>query len=129
MTVARRIATLLAVPAVVALAAGPATAHECYNASKKDQAAGVQIIFGGEEFTPLWISDGLQKRIDQGLVDLETGEGFHGLIGVDFEGDGTVDFSTWIVGPDDEIPLQAQQNGAPCSGVVNVEEFFTNCVA
>jgi hypothetical protein len=27
-----------------------------------------------------------------------------------------------------EIPLPAQQNGAPCAGVVNVDEFFTNCV-
>lgn len=123
----RRVATLMAVPATFALAIGPAAAHECYNASKKDQSRGVQIILGPGD-SILWMSKGLENRIDRGLVDPETGEGFHGLIGIDFEGDGTVDFATWIVGPEDEIPLPAQHNGAACSGVVNVEDYFANCV-
>lgn len=127
MSLFRRAAVLAVVPATVGLAVGPASAHECYNASKKDQSSGVQIIFDGS-FNPIWMTKGLENRVEQGLVDLSTGEGFHGLIGVDFEQDGTVDFSTWIVGPDDEIPLPAQLNGAPCHGVVNVEEFFANCV-
>ena len=119
----RRAAVLVAIPTTLVLAAGPAFAHQCVNASKKNQAAGVQIIFG-EGDDPLWVSKGLQKRIDNGVVDLETGEGFHGLVGVDVTGDGKVDFAVYIVGPNDEIPLPAQTNGADCHGIVNVEEFF-----
>ena len=53
---------------------------------------------------------GLANRFAQGLVDPETGEGFHGLIGFDFDGD-AVDFSTYIVGPDDEIPSSPSSTG------------------
>lgn len=119
----RRAAVLVAVPAALTLVAGPAFAHQCVNASKKNQAAGVQIVFGdGDE--PLWVSKGLQKRIDAGLVDMETGEGFRGLLGIDVTGDGVVDFATYIVGPGGEIPVPAQMNGADCKGIVNVEQFF-----
>ena len=122
----RRVALLVAIPTTVVLAGGPAIAHECVNASKKNQAAGVKIIFG-EGDDPLWVSKGLQKRIDKGVVDLETGEGFRGLVGIDVTGDGEVDFATWIVGPNGQIPLPAQMNGAECKGVVDVETFF-GCV-
>jgi hypothetical protein len=70
----------------------------------------------------------VQKRIDQGLIDLSTGEGFHGQIGLDFDGDGAVDVSSFIVGPEDEVPVQAQQNGAACHGIVNIGDFF-GCLA
>lgn len=125
MLTARRIAfTTLAVPAVLALATGPASAHQCVNASKQNQAAGVQIVFDGETFTPVWISKGLQQRVDAGLVDLDSGEGFHGIIGIDFDGDAVADLGTYIVGRFGEIPPQAQQNGAECKGIVNIETFF-----
>ena len=43
------------------LIAAPVFAHECINASKKDQAAGAQIVFGpnGEV---LYINEGLQTE-------------------------------------------------------------------
>jgi hypothetical protein len=119
----RRAALLIALPTTLVLAAGPAFAHQCVNASKKNQAAGVQIVFGDGD-DPLWVSRGLQRRIDKGLVDLDTGEGFHGLLGIDVTGDGVVDFATYIVGPESEIPVPAQMNGADCKGIVNVEQFF-----
>ncbi|MGE9809046.1 hypothetical protein [Janibacter sp. G1551] len=112
---------------VLGLTAGPALAHECVNASKQNQSAGVQLVLG--DAGPVWISQGLQQRIDQGLVDFETGEGFHGLIGFDMDGDAVADLSTWIVGPDGEIPLQAQFNGQPCKGVTNIETYFTECMS
>lgn len=122
----RLIGTALAVPVVLGMAAGPASAHECVNANKQ-QDAGVQILFD-ETFTPVWVSKGLQKRIDQGLVDMEEGEGFHGLMGIDFDGDLVADVSTYIVGPFGEIAHQAQTNGAECHGIVNIEAFF-GCMA
>ena len=56
------------------------------------------------------------------------GVGFHGLIGLDLDSDGATDVSTYIVGPNDELPNQAQQNGAQCHGVINIGEFFS-CTA
>ena len=78
----------------------------------------------------VWISNGLQQRIDQGIVDGETGEGFHGLIGFDGTGDGVADVSTWIgVGPDGtEIPTNAQENGPACRGLTNLFVYLTTCV-
>ncbi|MBM0126409.1 hypothetical protein [Pimelobacter simplex] len=122
-----RAVAVLGTTAVAALVAAPASAHECVNISKQNQAAGVQIVFG-EGDAPVWISNGLQKRIDAGLVDLETGDGFHGLIGFDFDGDSVADVATYIVGPGGEIPPEAQDNGAPCNGVVNFEAYF-DCMA
>ena len=119
----RAAAVLGATAGLVLVSSGVASAHECVNISKQNQAAGVQIVFG-EGDAPVWISSGLQKRIDAGLVDLDTGEGFSGLIGFDFDGDKVADVATFIVGPDGEIPRQAQDNGAPCAGVVNFEALF-----
>jgi hypothetical protein len=110
------------------LIAAPAVAFECTNASKKDPAAGAQIVFGpnGEV---LFITEGLQSRIDQGLVDPETGEGFHGQIAFDEDGDGVADASTYIgVGPDGEIPLEAQFRGPACRGLTNLGILFEQCV-
>lgn len=110
------------------LAAGPALAHECINASKKDHSKGAQVIFGVEDQV-LFISKGLENRIDQGVVDFETGEGFHGLIAFDLDGDGVADASTWIgVGPEGEIPLEAQLRGPACRGLTNIGVYFDQCI-
>jgi hypothetical protein len=129
MRAARRL-LLGSVAATTALlaAAGPAWAHECGNADK-NQAAGVQVVIDVNTGAIVWLSNGLQHRIDQGLVDPETGEGFSGLLGFDLNGDGVTDVSTYIVGPNAEIPEEAQFNGAACHGVINLEAFFTQCVS
>ena len=100
----------------VGLLSGTALAFECTNASKSDQAAGAQLVLGPDFQTPIYISQGLQKRLEQGVVDAETfEEDFHGLIAFDIDGDGVADLSTWIgVGPDGEVPLAAQFAGPAC---------------
>lgn len=129
MTINRRLAVAaIAAPAVLVLAAGPGTAHECVNASKKNQAAGVQLVVNDQDEV-VWATRGLQNRIDQGLVDPDTGEGFHGLIGFDLDGDDAADLATYIVGPEAEIPLQAQTNGATCKGIVNIGVWFEECMS
>jgi hypothetical protein len=111
------------------LIAAPALATECVNASKGDQDAGAQVILGPDFETPIYISQGLQQRLDSGVVDFETGEGFHGIIGFDFDGDGQADVSTWFgVGPDGEIPLEAQFAGPACRGLTNIGIYLTQCV-
>jgi hypothetical protein len=111
----------------LALGTAQANAHECVNASKKNQASGVQVVIDINTGDVVWTTKGLANRIDQGLVDPVSGEGFHGLVGLDFNGDGAVDVATWMVGPNDEIPDPAQWNGATCRGVVNIETFLTEC--
>ena len=113
-----------AAAAATLLGAAPALAHECVNASKKNQGAGVQVVFDETTGEIGWMSKGVESRIARGLVDLETGEGFHGLIGLDIDGDRVVDVATWIVGPNGEIPLQAQWNGPACKGVVHWDQFM-----
>lgn len=122
----RAVVTSIAATAAVMLSAGPSLAHECVNASKNG-GAGAQIVFGSTGDVE-WVSQGLQKRIDAGLVDPESGDGFHGLIGLDLNDDGTADLTTWIVGPNGEIPEQAQYNGPVCRGVTNMELYFTQCL-
>lgn len=102
-------------------------AFECTNLSKPP-AAGTQVVFGPEGEI-VWVSRGLERRLEQGLVDPETGDGFHGLLGFDFDGDGVVDASTYIgVGPDGEIPLEAQFAGPACRGLSNLGIFFEQCL-
>lgn len=115
----------IAAASAIVLAAGPSLAHECVNASKPPEA-GIQVLLGPEGIE--WTTQGVATRIAQGLIDPDTGEGFHGLIGFDFDGDGTVDLQTFIVGPDDEIPELAQFNGPSCHGITNVETYFSECV-
>ena len=109
----------VAAAATVVLTAGPGLAHECTNLDK-NPGAGAQLVFGPTGDV-VYMSMGLQNRVDRGIVDFETGEGFSGLIGFDEDGDGVADGFTWIVGPDGEIPLQAQWNGSMCHGVINFE--------
>jgi hypothetical protein len=107
--------------------AGPALAHECTNASKKYADSGAQIVFGPTDEV-LFISKGLENRISQGLVDFESGKGFHGLIAFDVDGDGVADASTWMgVGPDGEMPLVAQFQGPACRGLTNLGIYFEQC--
>ena len=110
------------------LAAGPVLAGHCTNADK-NAAAGVQAVIDVNSGQIVWISNGLQSRIDQGVVNLATGEGFSGLIGFDLDGDGVVELSTFLVGPNFALPEQAQLNGAPCHGIISIEAFFTECVS
>ncbi|HEX2416741.1 MAG TPA: hypothetical protein VHJ83_01270 [Micromonosporaceae bacterium] len=114
--------------AVLVLSAGPSLAHECVNASKKDQSAGAQAVIDLTTGQVVWSTPGLANRFAQGLVDPNTGEGFHGLIGFDLDGDGIADVSTFIVGPEDEIPEIAQTNGPACSGITNIGTYFTECL-
>jgi hypothetical protein len=127
MTTIRRLASVAVVtPALLVLAAGPSIAHECMNASKKNVAAGVQVVINDQDEI-VWLTNGLQHRIDQGLVDPDTGEGFSGLVGFDLDGDGAADIATYIVGPNGELPDPAQQNGATCQGIVNIDVWFEQC--
>ena len=118
------LASLAAASAIV-LAAGPASATECVNASKL-QEAGIQVLLGPGGIE--WSTKGVATRISQGLINPDTGEGFHGLIGFDFDGNGTLDFQTFVVGPDGEIPELAQFNGPSCHGITNVGIYFAECL-
>jgi hypothetical protein len=121
-------AGILGVVASLVLASS-ALATDCTNASKSDPAAGAQILFGSSGQI-LWTTQGLANRIEQGLVDPNTGQGFHGLIAFDMDGDGIADASTWFgVGPDGtEIPEGAQLNGPACRGLTSIGIYFTECL-
>jgi len=126
----RRIITgAVAAMALSLVLATSALAFDCANASKKDQSAGVQVVLNPVTGIS-WVTEGLQHRIDLGLVNPLTGEGFHGLVGLDFDGDGIADVSTWAgVGPEgDEIPDTAQENGPACRGLTSVFVYLTTCV-
>lgn len=121
-------ATILGVVTSLAIATS-ALGHECINASKSDQSAGAQVIVDGTTGEVVWTTTGLAHRLEQGLIGPD-GEGFHGLVGFDFDGDGVVDASTWYgVGPDgDEIPEGAELNGPACRGLTNLGIYFTECL-
>ena len=124
----RRISAIAAGVLASLMIAGSALGFECTNASKSDPAAGAQVLFGptGEI---VWTTPGLAKRVAQGIVDPDTGDGFHGQIAFDFDGDGLADASTYVgVGPDGEIPLEAQFRGPACRGLTNLGILFTQCV-
>jgi len=123
----RATAALIAVPALLLVTAGQASAHECTNADKPP-GAGIQVLLGPDDSIE-WATPGVYQRIAAGLIDPDTGAGFRGLIGFDFGGDGAADLFTYIVGPAGEIPDQAQDNGAMCHGVVSIEDWFTDCVS
>jgi hypothetical protein len=122
---------LLSLPAGILaslLIASTALGFECTNASKSRPAAGAQVVFAVDG-TPLYITNGLLNRIDKGLVDEETGEGYHGQVAFDFDGDGVADASVYFgVGPDGEIPLNAQLKGPACRGLTNIGIYLEQCI-
>jgi len=124
----RRLSAIAAGVLASLMIAGSALGFECTNGSKSDPAAGAQVLFGptGEI---VWTTPGLAKRVAQGIVDPDTGDGFHGQIAFDFDGDGLADASTYVgVGPDGEIPLEAQFRGPACRGLTYLGILFTQCV-
>jgi hypothetical protein len=104
----------------VLVSAAPALADECFNASKNEQnpLAGDQVVFDAETEDVISMTNGLANRVERGIVDPETGEGFHGIIGA--EHDGGFATSTFLVTPDGHIPETAQFNGSPDHGIINV---------
>jgi hypothetical protein len=121
-------ATILGVVTSLAIASS-ALGHECMNASKGDQSAGAQIIVDLTTGEIVWMTTGLQYRLQQGTIEPD-GEGFHGLVGFDFDGDGVGDASTWLgVGPDgNEVPEGAQLNGPACRGLTDIGVYFAECL-
>jgi hypothetical protein len=104
---------------LVLATATPALAHECVNLNKQP-GAGAQVVFDLNG-TMVSADTGVLKRAEKGVLDLETGEGFHGLVGYDLDGDGASDVDTWLVGPEGEIPGQAQHRGSECNGVISLD--------
>jgi hypothetical protein len=106
--------------AVAVSSAGVASAFECFNASKNgnNPGAGAQVVLdpNDEIFSA---TNGLMKRVEKGIVDPDTGEGYHGVLAFADE-NGDIIGSTYIVTPQDEIPLQAQFNGSPDHGIINI---------
>jgi hypothetical protein len=110
------------------LIASTALGFECTNASKSRPTAGAQVVFGATGEI-LFITNGLANRIEQGLVDPDTGEGFHGQAAFDLDGDGIADASVYFgVGPDGEIPLTAQLHGPACRGLTNIGIYLEQCL-
>ena len=122
------IAAALAVAASLAVAS-TAFAMDCTNASRGDPTAGAQALIDGTTGQVVWVSTGLAQRLEAGVVG-PNGEGFHGLIAIDFDGDGVADVSTWVgVGPTGEaIPVTALVNGPACRGVTSIEVYLTVCL-
>jgi hypothetical protein len=124
----RRILTMFASVVASLVVAPSVLAFECTNVSKGDAAAGAQVLFGPSGDI-VWVTEGIARRLDQGLIDPATGDGFHGLVAFDLDGDGAADASTYIgVGPDGEIPLEAQFEGPACRGITNLGIYFEQCV-
>jgi hypothetical protein len=116
----RSVVAALLAGALAALTSSTAFAHECFNIDKNQHNpdAGVQVAFD-EDDNIAFASDGVMKRVEHGLIDPDSGEGFHGLIGfVDEEGE--IVASTFIVTPEGEIPVIAQDSGSSDHGIVNV---------
>jgi hypothetical protein len=119
----RLVTTAAAVPAFLAISTGLAYAHQCTNASKP-QDAGWRVLVGpGDSLT--FNDKGLERQFTTDPA--AAFDRFAGIVGIDFDGDGDADFSTYIVGPDGEIPEVAQVSGADCRGIVNVDAYFS-CV-
>jgi hypothetical protein len=127
MNMNRRILTMVAGVVASLVVAPSVLAFECTNVSKSDAAAGAQVLFGPSGDI-VWVTEGIARRLEQGLIDPATGEGFHGLVAFDFDGDGAADASTYIgVGPNGEIPIKAQFKGPACRGITNLGIYFEQC--
>lgn len=124
----RASAAIAGAAAITLIGATAASAHHCVNISKQNQAAGVQLVIDvtTEEGEIVWMSKGLEQRIASGVVDPNTGEGFYGLLGLDFDGDGVADVSTYSVGGQNHgsLPGVAMENGGECHGIIEMGAFF-----
>ena len=117
----RRAATVtVGTVSVIAVTAGSALAHQCVNPDKQP-GAGAQLLIDFTDGSVTFLTKGLEKRFESGVTTEET---FRGLIGFDVDGDGDADLTTWIVGKYGEIPMQAQEAGAECHGVINIDAYF-----
>ena len=123
----RRFTAILTGALASLLIASTALGFECTNLSKSDPMAGAQVLIGpsGEI---LWTTNGLANRLERGLVGPD-GDGFHGIVALDLDGDDVADVSTYIgVGPDGEIPIEAQLRGPACRGMSNLGIYFEQCL-
>jgi hypothetical protein len=103
--------------------AGVAFADHCTNIQRDqhDPSKGVQVVINGTDGSIESANPGVINRVNSGIIDPASGEGFHGLIGLDFDGDQTVDVMTYQVGPDgDALPQTAIDNGSPDHGIVDI---------
>jgi len=110
-TIRRLLLGVVTFLALVALAAGPVLAGHCTNADK-NPAAGVQVTINlvtGQ----ITVSSGLQQRIDQGIVDPITFEGFSGLAGFDVTGDNVADLTSFLIKLAGDTDLQARFKSDP----------------
>ena len=114
--------------ALCLLVAAPALADHCTNASKSDPMDGAQVLIGVDG-SILWATEGVANRLEQGVVG-EDGEGFHGIVAFDIDGDEVADASTWVgVGPEgDAIADPALLNGPACRGITEIGIYLTECV-
>jgi hypothetical protein len=105
--------------AAMVLMTGTASAFHCTNVSKdaKNPGAGAQVVIDANTDEIVSASRGVEKRVEKGLIDPETGEGYHGLLGLDFDGDGEADRSTYLVTPNNVLPDGAIENGSPDHGI------------
>jgi hypothetical protein len=102
---------------------GTAFADHCTNIQRDthDPSKGVQVVINATDDSIESANAGVVNRVGQGLIDPATGAGFHGIVGLDFDGDGTVDAVTYIVGPEgDALPDTAINNGSPDHGIVDI---------
>jgi hypothetical protein len=116
---------VVSVAAIVAMS-GTAWAGHCTNIQKDlhDPSKGVQVVINDTDGSIESANAGVQNRIKNGLIDPESGDGFHGHVGIDVDGDGKVDFMTYIVGPQDALPETAINNGSPDHGIVGLDTLF-----
>src|SRR5262245_13595393 len=101
---------------------GTAWAGHCTNIQKDqhDPSKGVQVIINDTDGSIEWANAGVQNRVARGKIDPDSGEGFHGHVGIDGDGDGKVDVVTYIVGPGGALPDTAVNNGSPDHGIVDI---------
>jgi hypothetical protein len=112
----------VALATVVALG-GTAFADHCTNIQRDshDPSKGVQVVINATDGSIESANAGVENRIDRGKIDPATGEGFRGHVGLDLDGNQTVDVMTYFVGPTGTaLPETAIQNGSPDHGIVDI---------
>ena len=103
--------------------AGAAFADHCTNIQRDqhDPSKGVQVVINLIDGSIESANAGVQNRIQRGKIDPATGEGFRGRVGLDLDGDQTVDVMTYQVGPTGTaLPETAIHNGSPDHGIVDI---------